>query len=150
LFPWRTRRSRFTKMGSYASAGRARRRQGARRPRCLHRPPRQPTTWTCRSCDATVYGPALGLDCLVLNGPGVVPLFNRSSSSSSVSVVAPFTRPIGKSDNCAAEEWGRCPPAAGRDSLTLRRRGCGRSVPRAWPTRGLHADRSGLSPIPFS
>ena len=48
---------------------------------------------------------------------------------------APFTRPIGKSDNCADEEWGRCPPAAGRDSLTRRRLGRGRSVPRAWPTR---------------
>ena len=34
---------------------------------------------------------------------------------------APFTRPIGKSDNCADEERGRCPPAAGRDSLTRRR-----------------------------
>ena len=59
---------------------------------------------------------------------------------------APFTRPIGKSDNCADEEWGRCPPAAGRDSLTRRRLGRGRSVPPRLADQGdSYADPSGLT-----
>jgi NADPH-dependent 2,4-dienoyl-CoA reductase/sulfur reductase-like enzyme len=33
---------------------------------------------------------------------------------------APFTRPIGKSDHCADEGWGRCCSVAGRDPLTWR------------------------------
>lgn len=30
------------------------------------------TTWTCRTCDATTYGPALNTHCTVLNGPAAV------------------------------------------------------------------------------
>jgi hypothetical protein len=36
------------------------------------------TTWTCRTCDATVYGPPLNTHCTVLDGPATI----RISSSS--------------------------------------------------------------------
>jgi hypothetical protein len=42
---------------------------------------------------------------------------------------APFTRPIGKPDNCADEKWVRCRPAAGGDPLTRRQFGEGESIP---------------------
>jgi hypothetical protein len=30
------------------------------------------TTWTCRTCDQTVYGPPLNTHCLVMDGPAAV------------------------------------------------------------------------------
>jgi len=30
------------------------------------------TTWTCRQCDQTVYGPPLNTHCAALNGPALV------------------------------------------------------------------------------
>jgi hypothetical protein len=30
------------------------------------------TTWSCRTCDATVYGPPLNTHCMVLDGPATV------------------------------------------------------------------------------
>jgi hypothetical protein len=30
------------------------------------------TTWTCRTCDETVYGPPLGPNCELLHGPAAV------------------------------------------------------------------------------
>ena len=30
------------------------------------------TTWTCRSCDQTVYGPPLNVHCTCLDGPATV------------------------------------------------------------------------------
>jgi hypothetical protein len=32
------------------------------------------TTWTCRQCDATVYGPPLNTHCTTLDGPATVRL----------------------------------------------------------------------------
>jgi hypothetical protein len=31
-------------------------------------------TWTCRECDQTTYGPSLGPNCTVINGPAAVRL----------------------------------------------------------------------------
>ncbi len=39
------------------------------------------TIWRCRECDATVYGPAVGDGCSILNGPAAVRNSFRSSSS---------------------------------------------------------------------
>jgi hypothetical protein len=36
------------------------------------------TTWTCRSCEATVYGPPLNTHCNSLNGPAVVRISNAT------------------------------------------------------------------------
>lgn len=36
------------------------------------------TTWTCRACEATVYGPALGTHCSVLDGPAAVRISNKA------------------------------------------------------------------------
>ena len=35
------------------------------------------TTWTCRTCDQTVYGPPLNTHCTALDGPAVVRIFER-------------------------------------------------------------------------
>jgi hypothetical protein len=37
------------------------------------------TTWTCRTCDETVYGPPLNTHCSVLDGPAAVRISNRDS-----------------------------------------------------------------------
>ena len=37
------------------------------------------TTWTCRTCDQTVYGPALNTHCTALDGPGTVRISNARS-----------------------------------------------------------------------
>jgi hypothetical protein len=34
------------------------------------------TTWTCRECDATVYGPPLNTHCTCLDGPAAVRISN--------------------------------------------------------------------------
>jgi len=34
------------------------------------------TTWTCRECDQTVYGPPLNTHCTTLNGPATVRISN--------------------------------------------------------------------------
>jgi hypothetical protein len=34
-------------------------------------------TWTCRTCDATVYGPPRGEHCTALDGPAAVRISNR-------------------------------------------------------------------------
>ena len=36
------------------------------------------TTWTCRTCDATVYGPPLNTHCNSLGGPAVVRVSNAT------------------------------------------------------------------------
>jgi hypothetical protein len=36
------------------------------------------TTWTCRTCDETVYGPPLGTHCRTLDGPAVVRISNAA------------------------------------------------------------------------
>src|SRR6476646_392475 len=36
------------------------------------------TTWTCRSCDQTVYGPPLNTHCHTLDGPAVVRISNAA------------------------------------------------------------------------
>jgi hypothetical protein len=38
------------------------------------------TTWTCRTCDSTVYGPALNTHCSILDGPAKVRNQFRSRS----------------------------------------------------------------------
>jgi hypothetical protein len=35
------------------------------------------TTWTCLTCDQTVYGPELGPHCTMLDGPAAVRISNR-------------------------------------------------------------------------
>ena len=35
------------------------------------------TTWTCRTCDQTVYGPPLNTHCTTLDGPATVRLSNQ-------------------------------------------------------------------------
>ena len=35
------------------------------------------TTWTCRTCDETVYGPPLNTHCTVIDGPAAVRISNR-------------------------------------------------------------------------
>ena len=35
------------------------------------------TTWTCRTCDQTVYGPPLNTHCTALDGPATVRISNR-------------------------------------------------------------------------
>jgi hypothetical protein len=35
------------------------------------------TTWTCRQCDQTVYGPPLNIHCSILDGPAAVRISNR-------------------------------------------------------------------------
>jgi hypothetical protein len=37
------------------------------------------TTWTCRTCDATVFGPPLNSHCTALEGPAAVRLSNRTA-----------------------------------------------------------------------
>ena len=37
------------------------------------------TTWACRTCDQTVYGPALNTHCTALDGPGTVRISNARS-----------------------------------------------------------------------
>ena len=34
------------------------------------------TTWTCRTCDQTVYGPPLNTHCKTLDGPAAVRISN--------------------------------------------------------------------------
>jgi hypothetical protein len=34
------------------------------------------TTWTCRTCDTTVYGPPLNTHCATLDGPATVRISN--------------------------------------------------------------------------
>jgi hypothetical protein len=34
------------------------------------------TTWTCRQCDATIYGPPLNTHCSTLDGPATVRISN--------------------------------------------------------------------------
>ncbi len=36
------------------------------------------TTWTCRTCDQTVYGPPLNTHCATLDGPAVVRISNAA------------------------------------------------------------------------
>ena len=36
------------------------------------------TTWTCRTCDQTVYGPPLNTHCHTLDGPAVVRISNAA------------------------------------------------------------------------
>ena len=35
------------------------------------------TSWTCRTCDATVYGPPMAKHCTALEGPAAVRISNR-------------------------------------------------------------------------
>ena len=35
------------------------------------------TTWTCRTCDQTVYGPPLNTHCTTLDGPATVRIFTE-------------------------------------------------------------------------
>jgi hypothetical protein len=37
------------------------------------------TTWTCRTCDETVYGPPLNTHCTPLDGPATVRISTRKS-----------------------------------------------------------------------
>jgi len=39
------------------------------------------TTWTCRQCDATVYGPPLNTQCTTLEGPAPARISNSDASS---------------------------------------------------------------------
>jgi hypothetical protein len=41
------------------------------------------TTWTCRTCDATVYGPPLNTHCTTLDGPATVRLSTTYGARSS-------------------------------------------------------------------
>jgi len=36
------------------------------------------TTWTCRKCDQTVYGPPINTHCTALDGPAVVRISNAT------------------------------------------------------------------------
>jgi hypothetical protein len=36
------------------------------------------TTWTCRTCDATVYGPPMNTHCTALDGPATVRISNAT------------------------------------------------------------------------
>jgi hypothetical protein len=36
------------------------------------------TTWTCRTCDTTVYGPPINTHCTTLDGPAVVRISNAT------------------------------------------------------------------------
>jgi hypothetical protein len=38
------------------------------------------TTWTCRKCDETVYGPPLNTHCTTLDGPATVRISNERAS----------------------------------------------------------------------
>ena len=53
-----------------------------RRALCVRRHGGGHTTWTCRACDQTVFGPPLNKHCHTLDGPAAVRIANRSSSSS--------------------------------------------------------------------
>jgi hypothetical protein len=37
------------------------------------------TIWTCRTCDATVYGPPLNTHCTTLDGPATVRISTKKS-----------------------------------------------------------------------
>jgi len=41
------------------------------------------TTWTCRTCDATVYRPPLNSHCTTLDGPAVVRISNTQPADRS-------------------------------------------------------------------
>jgi hypothetical protein len=40
------------------------------------------TTWTCRTCDETVFGPPLNTHCSTLNGPATVRISNHAETYS--------------------------------------------------------------------
>ena len=54
------------------------------------------TTWTCRTCDQTLYGPPLNIHCTTLDGPATV----RISSSAAAEVL-----------ECTAAKWIHATPA---------------------------------------